>query len=691
MKKSPLELRLTAALIFILSISTPAISALDIKVTKTVSATTPNEGDTITYVIRIQNVGTGSVSGFSIIDTLPPELTYLSSVSSIAAASYNSGGAPWRWTISITGLQLSVGAAESLLVMARVNSGTGGGTITNKAFKSPGDGSNQRANDTSQVSVQVNSLVPAIVSINPPNITKYQNSNVTIVGSNFVQGSTQMDFGAGIVVSSMQVAAQDTINATLYASSSASSGTHDVRVTNLPPGGGADTLVGGLNVDNPLPLTSTISPSSKYVQDPTFTDTVKGTKFVQGATVLVNNANGSTGFIDSTRLTVTVPASALSAAGYVVLKVLNPAPGGGLSTTAESLQVKPSADLSVRKYLGRAILDTITYQLTVKNNGPNDATAARVTDVLPPQLRFAFASGQGTYNNFSHLWDIGNVNAGDSTTLTLVTTLTGSIGNGTLTNKATNLTASEYDRVIANNSDSVSILLRLMRPGDTNDNDTVNASDIIGIGLCYGITGPPRAAAADTLQQYLPLGWNTPASPDVCAYADCSGDGRVDTGDVWTIIKNWGRRNWTGEIQPGIEPLRASRHDIIQQLITSVRQLPAGIARTEMLAMLEGRLAEEEGALPKEWSVQQNYPNPFNGETTIRYSVPGDASSVRVAIYDIIGKRIKLFERGFVGPGDYEFRWVGTSDAGAPVASGVYFYRIELPVVTPFMKIIYLR
>ncbi|MBI5403918.1 MAG: T9SS type A sorting domain-containing protein [Ignavibacteriae bacterium] len=75
---------------------------------------------------------------------------------------------------------------------------------------------------------------------------------------------------------------------------------------------------------------------------------------------------------------------------------------------------------------------------------------------------------------------------------------------------------------------------------------------------------------------------------------------------------------------------------------------------------------------PKEFNLNQNYPNPFNPITNIKYDLPKDVF-VKIKIYDILGREIKTIVNEFKKAGSYL-----VSFNGSELASGIYFYRIEV-------------
>ncbi len=76
------------------------------------------------------------------------------------------------------------------------------------------------------------------------------------------------------------------------------------------------------------------------------------------------------------------------------------------------------------------------------------------------------------------------------------------------------------------------------------------------------------------------------------------------------------------------------------------------------------------GIIPSSFQLRQNYPNPFNPSTSIRFDIP-NSSSVRVSVYDVMGREIENLVNEQLKAGEYMVKW----DA-ARFASGIYFYSI---------------
>ncbi len=99
---------------------------------------------------------------------------------------------------------------------------------------------------------------------------------------------------------------------------------------------------------------------------------------------------------------------------------------------------------------------------------------------------------------------------------------------------------------------------------------------------------------------------------------------------------------------------------------------------------------EEAVAQPKTLQLFQNYPNPFNPTTTIRFQVPG-LMKVRVVVYNALGQVVQVLLNRQLNAGEYQVVWDGTSETGAPVPSGIYFYELETDRARQIRKMILLR
>jgi photosystem II stability/assembly factor-like uncharacterized protein len=78
---------------------------------------------------------------------------------------------------------------------------------------------------------------------------------------------------------------------------------------------------------------------------------------------------------------------------------------------------------------------------------------------------------------------------------------------------------------------------------------------------------------------------------------------------------------------------------------------------------------------PNNYYLSQNYPNPFNPGTTISYSVPavqsGYIPTVRIIIYDILGREVKRLVNTNQAKGVYEIEFNGDN-----FSSGIYYYKL---------------
>ena len=89
-------------------------------------------------------------------------------------------------------------------------------------------------------------------------------------------------------------------------------------------------------------------------------------------------------------------------------------------------------------------------------------------------------------------------------------------------------------------------------------------------------------------------------------------------------------------------------------------------------------------------ALGQNYPNPFNPRTMIGFSLPV-SERVRIDIYDPEGRLVRRLIDMPMEAGRHEIEWNGGNNRGQTVASGVYFYRMNVGKQTSTKKMILLR
>ncbi len=101
----------------------------------------------------------------------------------------------------------------------------------------------------------------------------------------------------------------------------------------------------------------------------------------------------------------------------------------------------------------------------------------------------------------------------------------------------------------------------------------------------------------------------------------------------------------------------------------------AGLYRLD--ASTDTGRAGESRLEPKGFVLLQNTPNPFNPSTVIGFEL-ASPMQVGLAVYSVSGQKVRQLASGqVISAGQHTFTWDGRDDAGTPVSSGVYLYRLE--------------
>ena len=414
-------------------------NATDLVVAKIVDNATPDEGDTITFTVTVTNSGPARATNLSLDDAIPAGLT----VGSVSP-SVGSYTAP-TWTIGT----LDDGASATLTIIATVNAGTAGSTITNTVTNVLFDqtDSNATPDDLSE-------------SITVGNSTD-------LVVAKIVDDATP-DEG-------------DTVTFTVTVTNSGPARATNVAIDDVLPAG----LTAG-----------TVTPSQGSWSAPTWTI---GTIDSGSSATLTIEATVDAGTAGST-ITNTVTNITLDQVDSDITT----------DDPSESVTVGNETDLVIGKTVDNAAPnegDTVTFTVTVTNNGPAQATNLSIDDALPVGLTAGTVTpSQGSYT--APTWTVGTIDAGSSATLTIQATVDAGTAGSTITNTVSNVTLDQVDSNATADDPSESItvgnLTDLVVAKIVND-AAPDEGDTITFTVTVTNSGPARATSV-TIDDALPAG-----------------------------------------------------------------------------------------------------------------------------------------------------------------------------------------
>jgi uncharacterized protein (TIGR03437 family) len=233
------------------------------------------------------------------------------------------------------------------------------------------------------IGVLLSNPPPVISSISPATAIGGSAAFTLVVnGTGFFAGSVVQWNGSSRTTTAVN---STQLKAAISATDLAAAGTAQVTVVNPAPGGGVSaSAVFTISAPNPLPLLTSISPSSAFSGGAALTLTVSGSGFVNGSVVNWNGAARTTTFVNATQLQAAISASDITLAGTVSVAVVTPAPGGGTSSSSVFTVNNPSPSVtsvspSTATVGGAAFTLTISGSGFVNGSVVNWNGAARTT------------------------------------------------------------------------------------------------------------------------------------------------------------------------------------------------------------------------------------------------------------------------------------------------------------------------
>lgn len=201
------------------------------------------------------------------------------------------------------------------------------------------------------------------------------------------------------------------------------------------------------------------------------------------------------------------------------------------------------------------------------------------------------------------------------------------------------------------------------------------------VAILLGLVGGGFGAATTYPLSALPLN---------IATADIDGDGILDIvvpgyypGTQISYLRGLGDGTFAAkvDITVGSNPTNLAIGDFNRDgrpdIATALQGGPTVAVLLSQPSALTG--VADPGAPPVPVAVlSQNAPNPFNPDTRIGFSL-SHAGPVTLRVYDVRGREVVTLVNATLQAGQHQVVWSGVSATGVPVASGVYFYRLEAP------------
>jgi len=307
--------------------------------------------------VTVFNAAPGGGVSNAVTFTVGPATNPVPAVTNLSPGTAAAGSAPF--TITVTGSNFVIGAvvrwagndrATTFLTSTSLTASIFGGDIATQgtfpvAVFNPVPGGGV-SNAASFVVAAPNNPVPTVTSASPSSVATGSAAFIlTVNGAGFVGSSSVLWDGAPRITTFVSATQ---LSATISATDVAAEGTALISVSNPAPGGGASgSLSFTVNpANNPVPIASSLAPSSATAGGAAFVLAVTGAGFVPGAVVRWNGTDCITTFVSATQLTAAIPATNLATAVIETVTIFNPAPLGGLSNGLSFTVTNPVPSIS---------------------------------------------------------------------------------------------------------------------------------------------------------------------------------------------------------------------------------------------------------------------------------------------------------------------------------------------------------
>jgi uncharacterized repeat protein (TIGR01451 family) len=269
-----------------------------------------------TYTITVSNGGAGATAGtVTVVDTLPAGLT--------ATAMAGTGWTCTLGTLTCTRSDvLNPASSYPAITLTVTVAANAAASVTNSVTVSGGGEANV-ANDTAldPTTITVTNPVPALTSLSPNTVSAGSGAfTLTVNGSNFIAGSV-VKWGGSARTTTFVNANQ--VTAAITAADVLNANIISVTVFNPTPGGGTSNSL-SFTVSTPIPVLTSLLPSSAIAGGAAFTLTLNGSNFINTSEAQWNGINRVATFVSSTQLTTQVTAADILNVGTASVRVFTP-------------------------------------------------------------------------------------------------------------------------------------------------------------------------------------------------------------------------------------------------------------------------------------------------------------------------------------------------------------------------------
>ena len=222
-----------------------------------------------------------------------------------------------------------------------------------------------------------------------------------------------------------------------------------------------------------------------------------------------------------------------------------------------------------------------------------------------------------------------------------------------------------------------------VHPGDANNDGSVDAEDILPIGVHFLKQGGQRQSESFLWEAKSAIVW----SDSIATYADTNGDGIVDEKDIIGIGVNWGKSHSVNVNKPFVD-----YNDI--ELLLPYREnfkiiynsLSGNDSEVLEIKQLLNNLFNFEENFPGFFNLEQNYPNPFNPSTNISFVLP-EKQDVNLSVFNTRGQLVtELIKNKSYDAGIHTINF----DA-AKFSNGVYIYTLKTEKYNQSRKMIVVK